>query len=156
MIGSCAGFGLAPIAPGTVAALWGVIIYVAWALAFPEDPILSIGVGAALLLTCAVTIWLGDWAEKFFGEKDSGHFVTDEVAGFLFTVLLFHSPNIWLTVIWAFPVTRVIDIIKFPLARWSEQLPKGWGVLADDLIGSIYAALFLHAAAYFFPTWFGW
>jgi len=50
-----------------------------------------------------------------------------------------------LTTFWAFPVTRIIDILKVPPARRLEKLPAGWGVLADDLLGSLYAAAVLHA-----------
>jgi phosphatidylglycerophosphatase A len=57
-----------------------------------------------------------------------------------------------LTTLWAFPVTRIIDILKIPPARRLEHLPRGWGVLADDLLGSIYAALLLHAASWLWPT----
>jgi phosphatidylglycerophosphatase A len=32
-------------------------------------------------------------------------------------------------------------------------LPGGWGVLADDLLGSIYAAGLLHLIAWAFPQW---
>ena len=65
------------------------------------------------------------------------------------------TPDPWLTVWWAFPTTRVIDIIKIPPARRLEHLPGGWGVVADDLLGSLYAAGLLHLLAYSFPSWFG-
>ena len=88
-------------------------------------------------------------------EKDCQVFVTDEVAGFLFTVLLFHDPaRPIVTTLWAFPVTRIIDILKIPPARRLEHLPRGWGVLADDLLGSIYAAALLHAIRLAMPQWF--
>jgi len=61
-------------------------------------------------------------------------------------VLLFHITNSpVLTTLWAFPVTRIIDILKIPPARRLEKLPRGWGVLADDLLGSVYAAGVLYA-----------
>ena len=99
-----------------------------------------------MLLWCWITVALGGWAETYYQRKDSQTFVTDEVAGFLLTVLLFHDPaQPVLTTLWAFPVTRIIDILKIPPARRLEHLPRGWGVLADDLLGSLYAA-----ACYFF------
>jgi phosphatidylglycerophosphatase A len=99
-----------------------------------------------------ITVALGGWAEGYYQRKDSQIFVTDEVAGFLFTVLLFHLPGQpVLTTLWAFPVTRIIDIVKIPPARRLEHLPRGWGVLADDLLGSVYAAALLHAATWLWP-----
>ncbi len=151
---TCCGLGLSPVAPGTVTALLGVAIYVAIALL---APLAWQGwlIGLALLIFCALTIALGDWAERYWQKKDSGAFVTDEVAGYLFTVLLFRTPDVLLTVLWTFPFTRVIDIVKVPPARRLESIPKGWGVLADDLMASVYAAALLHGLALVIPSAFG-
>ena len=94
------------------------------------EPWQTIGIAAWLFAACVVTYRLSPWAERLFGEEDSGKFVTDEVAGFLMTVLLFRPPSVSLLVIvlWAFPVTRIIDMIKPPPARRLEHLPGGWGV----------------------------
>jgi len=154
-LGTCFGFGYSPIFPGTAGALWGIAIYVPLEIWLPAEPWLSLSLAVSLVLVCVVTVVLSPWAEKYFQEKDSSKFVTDEVAGFLLTVLLFHpTGNVWTIVFWAFPVTRVIDMIKIPPAKRLEKLPGGWGVLADDLLGSVYAALLLHGIYYFYPTLF--
>ena len=72
----------------------------------------------------------------------------------LLTVLLFHPSPPITTTLWAFPVTRIIDILKIPPARRLERLPAGWGVLADDLLGSVYAAAALHLLRFAGPAWF--
>ena len=153
LIATCGGFGYSPILPGTCGALWGVAIYAPLGCYVPE-PWQSWLILLALAIACAVTVWLSPWAEAYFGEEDSGRFVTDEVAGFLFTVLLFRTPDVLTTVLWAFPTTRIIDMVKVPPARRLEHLPGGWGVLADDLLGSIYAAGLLYLIAWVFPQWF--
>jgi phosphatidylglycerophosphatase A len=160
LLATCGGFGYSPILPGTCGALWGVAIYVPLGI-YVAEPWQSAFILLALVLSCAVTFWLSRWAEVYFGEEDSGRFVTDEVAGFLFTVLLFrtsllfHTSDVLTTVLWAFPATRIIDMIKIPPARRLEYLPGGWGVLADDLLGSVYAAALLHLVAWAYPRWFG-
>jgi phosphatidylglycerophosphatase A len=127
---------------------------------YATEPVQTVLIAVALLLVSIVTVQLAPWAETFFDEKDSGKFVTDEVAGFLLTVLLFRTSmlfsnaNPWMTVLWAFPITRIIDIIKIPPAKRLEKWPAGWGVLADDLLGSVYAAALLHVLAFAFPHWF--
>ena len=153
LIATCGGFGYSPILPGTCGALWGVAIYAPLGCYVPE-PWQSLAILLALAFSCAVTMWLSPWAEVYFGEEDSGRFVTDEVAGFLFTVLLFRTPDVLTTVLWAFPATRIIDMVKVPPARRLEHLPGGWGVLADDLLGSVYAAGLLHLLVWGFPQWF--
>ncbi len=157
ILASCFGLGYSPIMPGTCGALVGPLIYVPLALyVAPNDPYQSLLIAAALGIWIWITIALGRWSEKYYGVKDSQTFVTDEVVGFLFTVLLFHvASQPVLTALWAFPITRVIDILKIPPARRLEKLPAGWGVVADDLLGSIYAAAVLHALYFFYPAWFG-
>jgi phosphatidylglycerophosphatase A len=155
LVASCFGLGYSPLMPGTCGALLGPAIYIPLALVVPTEPLQTVLIGALLLVWCWITVALGGWAEKFYQRKDSQIFVTDEVAGFLLTVLLFHLPSQpVLTTLWAFPITRLIDILKVPPARQLERLPRGWGVLADDLLGSVYAAALLHAIRHFVPGWF--
>jgi phosphatidylglycerophosphatase A len=156
LLATCFGLGLSPIMPGTCGALVGPAIYVPLALAIPSEPLQTALIAAALLAWCAITVALGGWAETYYNEKDSQTFVTDEVAGFLLTVLLFHDPaRPVLTTLWAFPVTRIIDILKIPPARRLERLPRGWGVLADDLLGSVYAAVLLYGVCAGFDSFLG-
>jgi phosphatidylglycerophosphatase A len=154
-IASCFGLGYSPFFPGTCGALVGVAIYIPLALLVPSEPWQSVLIAVNLLVWCWLTVALGTWAEEYYLTKDSGIFVTDEVAGFLFTVLLWHIPGQpILTTLWAFPVTRIIDIIKVPPARRLEKLPAGWGVLADDLLGSVYAAGLLWIGSLAVRLWF--
>ena len=158
VVASCFGLGYSPIMPGTCGALVGVAIYIPLALFVPSEPWLSLLIGVNLLLWCWLTIALGRWAEDYYLTKDSSIFVTDEVAGFLLTVLLwqFAVPGQpVLVTLWAFPITRIIDIVKVPPARQIEKLPAGWGVLLDDLLGSVYAAGVLWAVRLTMPHWFG-
>ena len=154
-IASCFGLGYSPIMPGTCGALLGPAIYIPLALLVPNEPLQTVLIAVCLLVWSWVTVALGGWAEEYYQRKDSQVFVTDEVAGFLLTVLLFHDAGRpVMTALWAFPVTRIIDIVKVPPARRLEKLPRGWGVLADDLLGSIYAAGVLHALKALSPAWF--
>ena len=155
LIASCFGLGYSPIMPGTCGALLGPATYIPLALLVPNEPLQTVLIAVCLLAWSWVTVALGGWAEGYYQRKDSQVFVTDEVAGFLLTVLLFHDPGRpVLTALWAFPVTRIIDIVKVPPARRLEKLPRGWGVLADDLLGSVYAAGVLHVLRLLSPAWF--
>ena len=46
----------------------------------------------------------------------------------------------------AFLLFRVFDILKPWPARQLEALPAGWGVLIDDLVAGVYAAIVLGIA----------
>src|SRR5689334_2894418 len=92
-LASCFGLGYSPIMPGTCGALIGPLLYIPLALAVPSEPFQTILIAALLILWSWITIALGGWAEAYYQRKDSQVFVTDEVAGFLMTVLLFHIPT---------------------------------------------------------------
>jgi phosphatidylglycerophosphatase A len=146
--------GLLPVAPGTWGALPGVAIFAVIHLAAPVEYHTWL-IGFSLAVVSILTVVMSPWAERYWNKKDPGNYVLDEVAGFLMTVLLFRSPDLLLTIVWAFPVTRAVDIIKPPPCRRIEHLHGGWGILLDDLMASIYAAAILHGIAYCFPHWFG-
>ena len=71
----------------------------------------------------------------------------DEVSGQMITYLLRPSlPLNWKYLLLGFILFRVFDIWKpFP-ARQAESLPGGLGIMADDWIAGIYAALGLWIA----------
>jgi len=143
LIASCFGLGYLPLMPGTFGALPGVAMFLAIMIWAPPALHLWLML-AALIVVCWATLALSPWAEKYWSKKDPGTFVTDEVAGFLATVVLFRKGDLMLMTLWAFGVTRVFDIIKIPPARQLEYIPGGWGILLDDLCASLYAAAFLH------------
>ncbi len=155
-IATCLGLGYSPILPGTCGALLGVANYLAIAYLVPSSLWQTVLIGISFFAWTAVTIGLARWAEGYFHEKDSGIFVTDEVVGFLLTVLFFRIPEMpILTVLWAFPFTRVIDILKIPPAKRLEKLPDGWGVVADDILSSFYTIGILYGLWQLFPRLFG-
>jgi phosphatidylglycerophosphatase A len=155
-LATSAGLGYSPFFPGALGALPAIPIYLAIAAWVPGEPQQAMAIGLVTLLVSGLTVWLGTWAEEYFGKKDSGTFVTDEIAGLLLTLLIFHVPDQpWLTLAWAFPVTRIIDMIKVPPAKQLERLPHGWGVVADDLMGSVYAGALLQLVWWLRPGWFG-
>jgi phosphatidylglycerophosphatase A len=146
--------GYSPVAPGTVGSLPAVLIFVLIDLLAPlqfQTPLIA----AVLVATCIISVALGKWAERRWNKKDPRHFVLDEHAGFLLTVLLFRVPSLAYTVVWTFVATRVFDIVKPWPASKMEVLPHGWGILMDDLVASLYAAAFLQVLAWLFPVLFG-
>ncbi len=153
-VGTSLGLGYLPVAPGTWGALPGIPIFVAVMLLAPEFLQTWLLV-LAWLTVCALTVVLGPWSERYFETEDPSIYVIDEVAGFLTTVLFFRTPSILLTTVWAFVVTRIIDIAKPPPARQLERLHGGWGILLDDVCTSIYAVGLLYLGAYLAPQLFG-
>lgn len=154
LLGTSFGLSHLPVAPGTWGALPGVALFVLIVKGSPASWHIWL-IGVATAITSWLTVALGPWAEHYWQTKDPKRYVLDEVVGFLVTVLLFRTPDLWLTCIWAFAVTRGFDIVKPPPVRRLEALPHGWGILLDDVLASVYAALALNILAANFPGLFG-
>jgi phosphatidylglycerophosphatase A len=156
-IATC-GVGYLPLAPGTWGSLVGVAIYIGIGsfvsrlatISFTPDqlsiPPLPLLVTVELLLITIITL-LGIWAasrtEHLSGRKDPGKVVIDEVAGQLIALLPaihFFDPG-WLSIIAAFLLFRLFDIIKPYPARRLEHLESGLGIMCDDLVAGAYAAV---------------
>jgi phosphatidylglycerophosphatase A len=131
-----------------------------WSVPFAL-PASALAVGVAVL-----GVWSADWSAKYFGTKDPQSVVVDEVSGQMLPLLFafgtteryldgmsnfhygfwWHGGLNWKYLLLGFILFRVFDIWKpFP-ARQAESLPGGWGIMADDWIAGIYAAIGLWLA----------
>lgn len=73
------------------------------------------------------------------GVEDPGCVVIDEIAAL--SMLYFFFPFKPLYVVSGFIFFRIFDILKpFPI-KYIEGLPKGWGIMADDVMAAVYAAI---------------
>ena len=134
------GLGYSPLISGTIGSLLGFPIYFLLRGQSPFTQIISI------MALCAIGVVTAGRAEKLSAPslgKDPGHIVIDEVAGCVIYLSLI--PFEKEAVIAGFVVYRIFDIIKpFPAYR-SQKLPGGWGIMADDIIAGIYAAMVINA-----------
>ncbi len=136
------GLGRCPIAPGTVASL--AAIPFAWVMLQ-----LPLPYGRALLFVAALaTLALGVWATSVYAaacaNSDPSEAVIDEVVGQWFT-LVFAGAEQPLHFVAGFLLFRLFDIAKPWPASWAERhLPAGWGIMMDDIVAAIYAALLLY------------
>ncbi|HHI79307.1 MAG TPA: phosphatidylglycerophosphatase A [Planctomycetes bacterium] len=141
LILSFGGLGLAPIASGTFGTLGGIVLAVP-AVYLPLFPY-WVWLFLLSLLCLALGVALGPWAEGFFGLKDPGAIVIDEVAGYLITVMVFALGTgrylDWQGHLAAFLLFRAADILKPPPGRTLEGLPGGWGVMLDDMAVAFYS-----------------
>jgi phosphatidylglycerophosphatase A len=128
---------------------------------------------AALLVVGLLGVWSSSRAATYAGLKDPQHVVIDEVSGMHLTLVLAIMPlgvptgllppdeatdfglysalsllN-WKYLLLGFILFRVFDIWKpWPIKRL-EKLPGGWGIMADDWMAGIYAAILLRVALHF-------
>ena len=91
-------------------------------------------------VVCAVGVWSSNVVDGIWG-KDSNKVVIDEVAGMMITLLFFPVEIKYLLV--GLLLFRFFDIAKPLFVRRMESLPKGWGVMADDVLAGVYAHVVL-------------
>ena len=148
------GVGYLRPAPGTWGSLIGVAISIALAYGIRASlPARHFSVYALPWLVTFAVSALGVLASnrvvRHSGIKDPQFVVIDEVSGQLIALSLPFVVLNWKSWLLGFLLFRLFDIWKpFP-ARQAESLPGGWGIMADDWIAGIYAALVLVVAQRF-------
>jgi len=134
------GIGLWAPAPGTAGAAIGSLV--AWGIAQLPNQAWQI---AAILGLNLVGIPLCTSAgHALGGKKDNQSIIWDEIMS-MPIVFLFVPFGGWITALAGFALHRLFDITKPPPARQLENLPEGLGVMADDWVAALYAALTLYA-----------
>jgi len=125
-----------------------------------------------VLFLSLVGVWSAGRAAAYAGVHDPQHVVIDEVAGQHITLLLplipIAVPDLaarmdfstyaifsalsmlnWKYLLAGFLLFRLFDIWKPYPIRNLEKLPGGWGVMADDWLAGVYAAILLKVALHF-------
>jgi phosphatidylglycerophosphatase A len=152
------GVGYLPLAPGTWGSAVGVALYLIFQLATLRVYALMQGRGwdaatlyllrtnLLLVIISGITlagIWAATRAETLMGRKDPGAVVIDEVAGQLIAYTFVPAvTSIWITLA-GFILFRLFDIWKPYPVRRMETLESGLGIMGDDVLAGIYAALVL-------------
>ena len=140
------GVGALPLAPGT----WGSLA------ALPLAALLVwLGGPWLLLAATALVCWLGAHVSEVYRQKssheDPSEVVIDEVAGQWLAVLPLCLDQRGYAI--AFLAFRLFDIVKVWPASWVDRNNKsGWGIMADDLVAGVYAAVLAAVIAHY---WLG-
>ncbi len=137
IIATFLGIGFFPIAPGTLASAIVVLLYklYLYKLSWP------------LYLTLLVFLFFaGTFSSTIYSSQvkksDPRNIVIDEAVGQL--LVFFRMSDMsqdWRFLLAGFFLFRVFDIIKPYPIRKVETLPKGWGIMLDDLVAAVYAGI---------------
>ncbi len=140
------GAGLAPRAPGTFGSLVGVAA--AWWLL--DVPL----VGRALVVAAVIAagIFICGESARRLGRHDDQRIVFDEIAGVLTTSLAVPEKSIFAVAL-VFVFFRFFDILKpWPIRDVDHSLKGGLGIMLDDLIAALYAAICVATTRVLLPT----
>jgi len=137
LFSSVSGIGYIKGGGSIASAVCCVCWYLAWKGGFPPLTV-------SLIITLTITIagvWSSSIVESVWG-KDPSRVVIDEVAG-MAVGLLYLPVNVKYLLV-AFILFRFFDIVKPLFIRKMEQLPGGWGIMADDLLAGLYTNMLMH------------
>ncbi len=145
-IATC-GVGYLPLAPGTFGSLVGVGIFLLLAQVTTATSLVLLVLVSILAITFA-GLWAAFRTEELEGRKDPGKVVVDEVAGQMIALFpLTFFPISVSAVIVSFILFRFFDIVKpYPAGRL-EYLRGGFGIMCDDLVAGVYAAVIVSVSA---------
>ena len=136
------GVGYLPLMPGTYGSLVAVGIFLGLTQVAKGNVLVAVVLVAIVAVTFA-GIWAAARTEDLANRKDPRKVVVDEVAGqliSLFPLTLFAQWSI-VAVIISFILFRFFDIVKpYPAGRL-EALEGGLGIMCDDLVAGVYAAV---------------
>ena len=104
-------------------------------------------------------ILIGFWTTKKYIEQnpeksDPSEVVIDEVIGqwiailpigYIFQLEYTNTENLWIFWLWAFVSFRFFDIVKLGLVGWADKLGGALGVILDDILAGVAAAITLIA-----------
>jgi phosphatidylglycerophosphatase A len=148
LIATGLGAGFIPFGPGTWGSIVGLLIAYQLIAALGSDALLlQNSLIVAAIVSGALGVWAGDRAEKIFDRKDASQIVVDEVCGqiisfvFMAPYLVRLGPNWRWWMLVGFALFRAFDIFKpYPINRL-QDLSGGFGVMMDDVLAGIYAAV---------------
>lgn len=132
-LGTYFGSGLSPVMPGTMGAALGALT-----IAFLPTRFYGPIVGALILFFLFAAPRIADRFVEGMKVKDPQSFVLDEALGVWIAAFWPTNPGPG-AVILAFLFFRVFDIVKPWPIRAIERLPKGIGVVYDDVAAGVCA-----------------
>ena len=140
------GAGLAPRAPGTFGSLVGLVA--AWWLFELPLPWRI----ALVLAVIGFGIWVCGESARRLDRHDDQRIVFDEIAGVLLTSLAVVERS-WFALALVFVFFRIFDILKpWPIRDVDHSLRGGLGIMLDDLIAALFAAVCVATIRALLPT----
>ena len=129
-IATCFKVGYLPLAPGTWGSIFAILVW--WVFLKDLDPLIF---GIIIILFFFIGIIVSNVIIDQNDNNDPSYIIIDELVGQW--LALWILPDGYFYIIIAFILFRFFDIIKPWPIRFMEQLPKGLGVMCDDLAAGL-------------------
>lgn len=153
LIATSFGVGFLPVAPGTWGALLAIVLWLPLYIWATPAVTFRITLAAAVIYTIAGT-WASTESEKYWG-KDPVAACADETVGQWISLLPLlplsagEDASPWWMILVSLALFRFFDIFKPLGIRSMEKLPKGYGMMADDILAALYSVIVICIINYF-------
>lgn len=141
LIATSFGAGFLPVMPGTWGAILAIILWLPLYLWASPTVTLVVTAAAVVVFTVAGT-WASSVSERYWG-KDPVIACVDETVGQWISLLPVASFCPWWEILLSLALFRFFDIFKPLGIRSMERLPRGYGMMADDILSGVYAVVIL-------------
>lgn len=143
---TCGKIGLLCPAPGTVGSAVGIGIFVLLYYSLGTSSLILYFLLWGLIVFIAIA-FCGE-AERLMTKKDPGAVILDEIVAIPFCFIgldtFLHSNSAWAIFLGGFVLFRLFDILKPPPINHLQNLPGGWGIVADDLAAALLTSVVLN------------
>ncbi len=129
-IATCFKVGYLPLAPGTWGSVFAILLW--WVLLKDLNTYIF---GVVIIIFLLIGIVVSNIIIDQSGDHDPSHIIIDELVGQW--LALFLIPDGFFNIAISFILFRFFDIIKPWPIRLIEKLPKGLGVMSDDLTAGL-------------------
>lgn len=146
LIASSFGAGYLPVAPGTWGALAAILLWLPLWLWCSPAATFVVTLLAVIIFAIAGT-WASSVSERYWG-KDPVIACVDETVGQWISLLPVLPYCPWWEILLSLALFRFFDIFKPLGIRDTERLPRGYGMMADDIVAGIYSAVILTLVNY--------
>ena len=144
------GTGYAPLAPGTVGSILGILLFYLFNYTLNSFNI-ELWLGLCLNLFAIISVLVfGVFSIKnvhAIWEHDASKIVIDEIVGVWIAV--FAMPFQWQYYLYALLLFRFFDITKPLYIRRLDNMGGDWSVMLDDVLAGIYSLIVLQVFFYF-------
>ena len=126
--------GKLPYAPGSWCSFITLIMWYLLPLSFN----IQFGIIMILIILGKIS---SNIVSKQLKDKDPSMIVIDEAVGMC--LALFMVPKIWTLYLFSFIIFRIIDIFKPSFIYHIQKLPRGWGIMSDDILSGLITLIII-------------
>jgi phosphatidylglycerophosphatase A len=128
LIASLFGIGNIPVGSGTA----GTAVALCIGIFLPTS---SLWYVIGILAAGVISVPIAYAAEQYYGMEDDRRIIIDEVVGYLIAIAVL--PKTFWYFLASFLLFRFFDIFKFYWIRKTQLIPRGIGIVLDDVLAGL-------------------